>query len=325
MLFATWYDGLAPLAGRCAAVGRGLRPSAARCARKSARRWSRCAPPARSAPRWKPRSVCAAASPTRTGWRPLADELRFLFISGDVEVLADDASEGHRRARHADQQDQMRALLALPRGRRRECRRIRSCAGVASTNVGRRTAKTGGGSDESSAGPAKLKPTNRRSAWLLLSVVVIALDQWSKIWVLTSLPEFTAVPVIEGFWNWYRTYNTGAAFSFLSDAGGWQKYFFVVLAFGISGLLGCWLARTPRRDWRTALPYSLVIGGAIGNVIDRLHPRQRDRLHPVVLARPLLAGLQHRRLGDRRRCGRHRPVRPARWRSTAGRQPAQQG
>ncbi|MFC5568549.1 signal peptidase II [Lysobacter yangpyeongensis] len=106
--------------------------------------------------------------------------------------------------------------------------------------------------------------------WLILSIAVIALDQWSKSWVLAALPEFKAVPVIDGFWNWYRTYNTGAAFSFLSDAGGWQKYLFTVLAFGISGALGYWLARTPRGDWRVALPYALVIGGALGNVIDRL-------------------------------------------------------
>lgn len=107
-------------------------------------------------------------------------------------------------------------------------------------------------------------------AWLALSAVVIVLDQLSKAWVLSSLPEYTAVPVIEGVWNWYRTYNTGAAFSFLSDAGGWQKYFFVVLAAGISGLLGYWLWRTPRGEWKTAMPYALVIGGAVGNVIDRL-------------------------------------------------------
>lgn len=106
--------------------------------------------------------------------------------------------------------------------------------------------------------------------WLLLSVAVIALDQLSKAWVLASLPEFTAVPVIEGFWNWYRTYNTGAAFSFLADAGGWQKYFFVIGGVFVSGLLAWWLARTPRSEWKTALPYALVIGGAIGNVIDRL-------------------------------------------------------
>ena len=107
-------------------------------------------------------------------------------------------------------------------------------------------------------------------SWLTLSALVIILDQATKAWVLSSLPEFQPIPVIEGFWNWYRTYNTGAAFSFLSDASGWQKYFFVVLAAGISGLLAWWLSRTPRGEWRTALPFALVIGGAVGNVIDRL-------------------------------------------------------
>ncbi|MES2859666.1 MAG: signal peptidase II [Pseudomonadota bacterium] len=106
--------------------------------------------------------------------------------------------------------------------------------------------------------------------WLALSALVLALDQWSKAWVLSSLPEYVAVPVIEGFWNWYRTYNPGAAFSFLADAGGWQKWFFTVLAFSISGLMAWMLSRTARHDWRQALPLALVIGGAIGNVIDRL-------------------------------------------------------
>ena len=105
--------------------------------------------------------------------------------------------------------------------------------------------------------------------WLLLSALIIGLDQWSKAWVLSSLPEFTPVPVIDGFWNWYRTYNTGAAFSFLSDAGGWQLWFFTALALVISGLMAFWLSRTARANWRSALPYALVIGGAIGNVIDR--------------------------------------------------------
>ena len=113
------------------------------------------------------------------------------------------------------------------------------------------------------------KPTSNALIWLLLSAIVIVLDQWSKAWVLASLPEYTAIPVIDGFWNWYRTYNTGAAFSFLADAGGWQTVFFTALAFAISGLLGWWLWRTPRGDWRQALPYALVIGGALGNVIDR--------------------------------------------------------
>ena len=117
---------------------------------------------------------------------------------------------------------------------------------------------------------ATTRPNPNAMVWLLLSAAVIVLDQWSKAWVLSSLPEHTALPVIDGFWNWYRTYNTGAAFSFLADAGGWQTVFFTALALAISGLLGWWLWRTPRGDWRQALPYALVIGGALGNVIDRL-------------------------------------------------------
>jgi signal peptidase II len=113
---------------------------------------------------------------------------------------------------------------------------------------------------------------NRNSAlpWLALSALVILLDQLSKAWVLATLPEFQPVPVVDGFWNWFRTYNTGAAFSFLSDAGGWQKYLFVVLAVAVCAGLTRALWRMPRSDWRTALPFALVIGGALGNVIDRL-------------------------------------------------------
>ena len=106
--------------------------------------------------------------------------------------------------------------------------------------------------------------------WLGVSLAVIVLDQLSKAWVLARLPEYTPVPVIPGFWNWYRTYNTGAAFSVLADAGGWQKYLFLGLALVISGVLAWMLARTPRGDWRQALPPALVIGGVLGNVIDRL-------------------------------------------------------
>ncbi|ERI60645.1 peptidase A8 [Xylella fastidiosa subsp. multiplex Griffin-1] len=114
------------------------------------------------------------------------------------------------------------------------------------------------------------RPTHPNALiWLLLSIAIIALDQATKAWVLTSLPEYIPVPVIHGFWNWYRSYNTGAAFSFLSDAGGWQMWLFIALALGISGLLTFWLSRTPRREWRSALPYALIIGGGIGNVIDR--------------------------------------------------------
>ena len=113
-------------------------------------------------------------------------------------------------------------------------------------------------------------PKPNALSWLGLSALVIALDQWSKAWVLRALPEYTDIVVIPGFWNWFRTYNTGAAFSFLANGGGWQTWFFSILAFAISGLLIWWLRKTPRADWKTALPYALIIGGAIGNVIDRL-------------------------------------------------------
>ena len=114
------------------------------------------------------------------------------------------------------------------------------------------------------------KPKSGALPWLGVSVVVLVLDQLSKLWVLRSLPEFRPVPVIDGFWNWYRTYNTGAAFSLLGDAGGWQQYLFSGFAIAISAVLGWWLAKTPRDDWKTALPFALVIGGAIGNLLDRL-------------------------------------------------------
>lgn len=114
-----------------------------------------------------------------------------------------------------------------------------------------------------------MRPRPNALIWLLLSAVVIGLDQWSKAWVLASLPEYQAVAVIDGYWNWYRSYNPGAAFSLLADAGGWQKYLFAAFAVGISGMLAYWLTRMPRGQWREALPFSLVIGGALGNLIDR--------------------------------------------------------
>lgn len=111
--------------------------------------------------------------------------------------------------------------------------------------------------------------------WLLLSAAVIVLDQLSKWWALAALqPAGVPHPAIPGFLNWTLIYNRGAAFSFLTNGSGWQRWLFVILALVISTVLVVWLARTARRDWRTALPLSLVIGGAIGNLIDRLHAAQ---------------------------------------------------
>jgi signal peptidase II len=116
------------------------------------------------------------------------------------------------------------------------------------------------------------RPKPNALAWLWLAVAMIALDQLTKWWALTSLqPAETPHPVIPGVLNWTLTFNTGAAFSFLADSAGWQRWFFALLAVGISVVLSTWLARTPRRDWRSAAPLALIIGGALGNLIDRLH------------------------------------------------------
>jgi signal peptidase II len=120
-----------------------------------------------------------------------------------------------------------------------------------------------------------MHPKPNALPWLLLSLLVIALDQLTKLWALHALqPAGMPHPVIPGLLNWTLAFNTGAAFSFLADGAGWQRWFFVVLAVAISGVLVVWLARTPRRDWRTALPLAFIVGGALGNLVDRLHAAQ---------------------------------------------------
>ncbi len=108
--------------------------------------------------------------------------------------------------------------------------------------------------------------------WLWLSALVIALDQLSKWWAVHALqPAGLPHAVIPGLLNWTLAFNSGAAFSFLAGGNGWQRWFFVLLALVISAVLVAWLARTPRRDWRTGMPLALIVGGAMGNLIDRLH------------------------------------------------------
>lgn len=116
------------------------------------------------------------------------------------------------------------------------------------------------------------RPKPNALSWLWLAAAMIVLDQLTKWWALTALqPAETPHPVIPGILNWTLTFNTGAAFSFLADSAGWQRWFFALLAVGISAMLSAWLARTRRNDWRTALPLALIVGGALGNLIDRLH------------------------------------------------------
>jgi signal peptidase II len=112
---------------------------------------------------------------------------------------------------------------------------------------------------------------NERNAlpWLWLAALLIGLDQWTKYLALTHLRIGEEIPVIPGLWSWSLAYNPGASFSLFADAGPWARVLFIVLAFAISGLMAYLLRRTARGDWRNALPFALVIAGALGNVIDR--------------------------------------------------------
>lgn len=103
--------------------------------------------------------------------------------------------------------------------------------------------------------------------WLVLAAGIIIVDQLSKIAILRSLHLGERIE-ISSFFNLVLAYNPGAAFSFLADAGGWQKWFFVVLALAVS----VWIAfmlRQHAQQRLLALALSLVLGGALGNVIDR--------------------------------------------------------
>ena len=106
--------------------------------------------------------------------------------------------------------------------------------------------------------------------WLWLSGLVIMLDQTSKVLAERLLSVHSAKPVIPGFFDLVLAYNTGAAFSFLADAGGWQRWFFTALAVAVSILLILWLKRLQPGENLTAIALALILGGAVGNLIDRI-------------------------------------------------------
>lgn len=112
----------------------------------------------------------------------------------------------------------------------------------------------------------------------ITAVVAIILDQISKWTILTKFEDFERVNIIPHFFDLTLVYNTGAAFSFLANHSGWQKYFFIVLAFVISG----WLANGVRKGEFGKLgnfAAAMIIGGALGNVIDRfMHGKVVDFL-----------------------------------------------
>jgi signal peptidase II len=115
----------------------------------------------------------------------------------------------------------------------------------------------------------KLPQIARNLAWLLLAFLVILLDGQTKQWASETL-ELYRPGQITSWLNFTLAHNYGAAFSILSDAGGWQRWFFTILASAVTVVLLVWLFRLKRGEWRTGLSLALVIGGAVGNLLDRV-------------------------------------------------------
>ena len=106
--------------------------------------------------------------------------------------------------------------------------------------------------------------------WLWVALLVLVVDQATKLWANASLELHRPMDFIPGL-NITLAYNRGAAFSFLSQSGGWQRWFFVALAMAASGFIVRWLYTLPRGDVWLAVALSLILGGAVGNVIDRIY------------------------------------------------------
>jgi len=104
---------------------------------------------------------------------------------------------------------------------------------------------------------------------LWISLLVLVLDQATKLWIQDVFQPYESLEVLP-FFNLVLAFNTGAAFSFLSDSGGWQRWFFIGLALLVSAVLVLWLRRLGDDERRTGWGLALVLGGAVGNVIDRI-------------------------------------------------------
>jgi signal peptidase II len=106
--------------------------------------------------------------------------------------------------------------------------------------------------------------------WLPVSVAVVAVDQFTKFLIVQHVPLYGSIKLLPVLDISLR-YNKGAAFSFLEDASGWQRWFFTALALTISGVIIVWMRRLKAgRQWLLSLSLALILAGALGNMIDRL-------------------------------------------------------
>src|SRR5258707_5073161 len=105
--------------------------------------------------------------------------------------------------------------------------------------------------------------------WLWLTVLVVAIDQASKILLIARLEPFRPVAVLPSL-NFLLTFNTGVSFSFLQLSGGWQRWPLAIFAVVIVVVLFGWLARMPRDRRLLGAAVAIILGGAVGNLIDRV-------------------------------------------------------
>lgn len=105
--------------------------------------------------------------------------------------------------------------------------------------------------------------------WIWLAVVVIVLDQLTKYIASTSLEMHQAIAVMPMF-NWTLMHNPGAAFSFLANEDGWQRWFFATIAIVVSVVIFLWIKKLEQHEKWQAIALALILGGAVGNVIDRI-------------------------------------------------------
>jgi signal peptidase II len=121
----------------------------------------------------------------------------------------------------------------------------------------------------------------KQSGWRFwwLALLVLVADQLSKVWVIRNFVYGESIELLPVF-NFTYARNYGAAFSFLGDAGGWQRWLFTAIAVVVSVVLSVWLARLTKQQWKLSLALVLIIAGAIGNLIDRsLYGYVVDFLH----------------------------------------------
>lgn len=111
------------------------------------------------------------------------------------------------------------------------------------------------------------KDTGLRFLWI--SIIAVVLDQWSKIAVVDAMNLYQSIQ-ITSFFNLTYVHNYGAAFSFLYDAGGWQRYFLSAVAIIVSVVIVWWLKQSPKHQVMLPVAFSFILGGALGNVLDRM-------------------------------------------------------